>query len=434
MIPAARISAAFEILADIEARRRPAADVLKDWGLSHRFAGSGDRAALAGLVYDTLRRRASARWLMDNETPRASLIGMLVLQRGETIETLDALFTGERFAPEPLTDDERKALAGRKLADAEPDIQADVPRWLWPSFEAAFGEDAIAEGRALAERAPVDLRVNTLKTSRDKLLAELEPLGASATPLSRWGVRMPLGADGRSPAVQAEESFQKGWFEIQDEGSQLAGLVAAAKPGEQVLDLCAGGGGKTLEFAAAMENKGQVFATDSDKRRLAPIHDRLARAGVRNVQVRTPRGRVSGGALAIDDLDGRMDLVLVDAPCSGSGTWRRSPDTKWRMRPSSLADRQKDQAAVLRAGARAVKPGGRLVFVTCSVLPEENDASVKAFLADHADFTAASLPELAKGAGLSAFARFSSSGGTGLQLSPHRSGTDGFFIALLHRK
>ncbi|MBP0582950.1 RsmB/NOP family class I SAM-dependent RNA methyltransferase [Labrys sp. LIt4] len=429
MTPSARLSAAIEILADIEARRRPAADALKDWGLSHRFAGSGDRAALAGLVYDTLRRRASARWLMDSETPRASLIGMLVLQRGETVETLDTLFTGERFAPEPLTADERKALAGRKLEQAAPDIQADVPNWLWSSFEAAFGGDAIAEGRALAERAPVDLRVNTLKASRDKLLAELEPLHASATPLSRWGVRVPLGPDGRSPAIQAEESFQKGWFEIQDEGSQLAGLVAAAKPGEQVLDLCAGGGGKTLEFAAAMENKGQIFATDSDKRRLAPIHDRLTRAGVRNAQVRTPRG-----GLAIDDLDGRMDLVLVDAPCSGSGTWRRNPDTKWRMRPSSLADRQKDQAAVLRAGARAVKPGGRLVFVTCSVLPEENDASVKAFLADHADFTAAPLPELAKGAGLSAFARFGSSGGTGLQLSPHRSSTDGFFIALLHRK
>ncbi|MDZ5448506.1 RsmB/NOP family class I SAM-dependent RNA methyltransferase [Labrys sp. ZIDIC5] len=429
MTPSARLSAAIEILADIEARRRPAADVLKDWGLSHRFAGSGDRAALAGLVYDTLRRRASARWLMDSEAPRASLIGMLVLQRGETIETLEALFTGERFAPEPLTEDERKALAGRKLEQAAPDIQADVPNWLWASFEAAFGEDAIAEGRALAERAPVDLRVNTLKATRDKLLAELEPLHASATPLSRWGVRVPLGPDGRSPAIQAEESFQKGWFEIQDEGSQLAGLVAAAKPGEQVLDLCAGGGGKTLEFAAAMENKGQIFATDSDKRRLAPIHDRLARAGIRNVQVRTPRG-----GLAIDDLDGRMDLVLVDAPCSGSGTWRRNPDTKWRMRPSSLADRQKDQAAVLKAGARAVKPGGRLVFVTCSVLPEENDASVKAFLADNVDFTAAPLPELAKGAGLSAFARFGSSGGIGLQLSPLRSGTDGFFIALLHKK
>lgn len=429
MTPSARLSAAIEILADIETRRRPAADALKDWGLSHRFAGSGDRAALAGLVYDTLRRRASARWLMDSEAPRAALIGMLALQRGETIETLAALFTGERFAPEPLTEEERKALAVRTLAQAAPDIQADVPNWLWSSFETAFGDDAIAEGRALAERAPVDLRVNTLKTSREKLLAELEPLGASATPLSRWGVRVPLGLDGRSPAIQAEESFQKGWFEIQDEGSQLAGLVAAAKSGEQVLDLCAGGGGKTLEFAAAMENKGQVFATDSDKRRLAPIHDRLARAGVRNVQVRTPRG-----SLPIDDLDGRMDLVLVDAPCSGTGTWRRNPDTKWRMRPSSLADRQKDQAAVLKAGAKAVKPGGRLVFVTCSVLPEENDASVKAFLADHADFSAGPLHDLAKGAGLSAFARFGSSGGTGLQLSPHRSGTDGFFIAVLHRK
>ncbi|WP_448952531.1 RsmB/NOP family class I SAM-dependent RNA methyltransferase [Labrys neptuniae] len=428
MTPSARLSAAIEILADLEARRRPAADALKDWGLSHRFAGSGDRAALAGLVYDSLRRRASARWLMASETPRATLIGMLVLQRGLGLADLEGLFTGERFAPEPLTDDERKALTGRKLAEAEPAIQADVPAWLWPSFETAFGADAIAEGQALAARAPVDLRVNTLKASREKLLAELEPLGASATPLSRWGVRVPLGPDGRSPAIQSEESFQKGWFEIQDEGSQLAGLVAAAQPGEQVLDLCAGGGGKTLEFAAAMENKGQIFATDSDKRRLAPIHDRLARAGVRNVQVRTPRG-----ALPVDDLDARMDLVLVDAPCSGSGTWRRNPDTKWRMRPSSLADRQKDQAAVIKAGAKAVKPGGRLVFVTCSVLPEENDASVKAFLADHADFTAAPLAELAKAAGLSAFARFGSSGGTGLQLSPQRSGTDGFFIALLNR-
>src|SRR5580704_14173011 len=380
MIPAARAAAAIEILADIETRRRPAADALKDWGLSHRFAGSGDRAALAGLVYDMLRRRASARWLLDADTPRATLIGMLALQRGLTEQSLAGLFSGDRFAPEALSAEERQALASRKLADAPFDVQADVPHWLWGSFEAAFGAEAIAEGRALAERAPVDLRVNTLKASRDKLLGELEPLGASATPLSSWGVRVPLGPEGRNPAIQAEETFQKGWFEIQDEGSQLAGLIAAARPGEQVLDLCAGGGGKTLEFAAAMENKGQIFATDSDKRRLAPIHERLSRAGVRNVQVRTPRG-----SLPIEDLDGRMDMVLVDAPCSGSGTWRRNPDAKWRLRPSSLADRQKDQASVLRAGARAVRAGGRLVFVTCSVLPEENDASVRAFLADHAD-------------------------------------------------
>ncbi|CAM5767367.1 MFS transporter [Labrys miyagiensis] len=428
MTPAARLSAAIEILADVESRRRPAADALKDWGLSHRFAGSGDRAALAGLVYDALRRRASSRWLMEAETPRATLVGMLALQRGETVESLAGLFNGERFAPEPLTVEERRAVAARRLTDAPQEIQADVPAWLWSSFEGAFGADAVEEGRALAERAPVDLRVNTLKASREKLLAELEPLHAAATPLSAWGVRVPLGPDGRSPAIQAEESFQKGWFEIQDEGSQLAGMIAAAKPGEQVLDLCAGGGGKTLEFAAAMENKGQIFATDSDKRRLAPIHERLNRAGARNVQVRTPRG-----ALPVDDLAGRMDLVLVDAPCSGSGTWRRNPDAKWRLRPSSLGDRQKDQATVLKAGAAAVKSGGRLVFVTCSVLPEENDASVKAFLADHPDFSAAPLQALAKAAGLAAFARFASSGGTGLQLSPHRSGTDGFFVAVLHR-
>jgi 16S rRNA (cytosine967-C5)-methyltransferase len=428
MTPAARLSAAIEILGDIEARRRPAADALKDWGLSHRFAGSGDRAGLAGLVYDTLRRRASSRWLMGAETPRATLIGMLALQRGETAESLSGLLNGERFAPEPLTAEEKVALADRKLADAPAEVQADVPHWLWGSFEAAFGADVVKEGRALAERAPVDLRVNTLKATREKLLAELEPLHAEATPLSAWGVRVPLGPDGRSPAVQAEESFQKGWFEIQDEGSQLAGMIAAARPGEQVLDLCAGGGGKTLEFAAAMENKGQIFATDSDKRRLAPIHERLSRAGVRNVQVRTPRG-----SLPVEDLDGCMDMVLVDAPCSGSGTWRRNPDAKWRLRPSSLADRQKDQAGVLRAGAKAVKPGGRLVYVTCSVLPEENDASVQAFLADHADFTPAPLQALAKAAGFSGFARFASSQGLGLQLSPHRSGTDGFFISVLHR-
>jgi 16S rRNA (cytosine967-C5)-methyltransferase len=428
LTPSARLSAAIEILADIETRRRPAADALKDWGLSHRFAGSGDRAALAGLVYDMLRRRASARWLLDADTPRATLIGMLALQRGLTEQSLAGLFSGDRFAPEALSAEERQALASRKLADAPFDVQADVPHWLWGSFEAAFGAEAIAEGRALAERAPVDLRVNTLKASRDKLLGELEPLGASATPLSSWGVRVPLGPEGRNPAIQAEETFQKGWFEIQDEGSQLAGLIAAARPGEQVLDLCAGGGGKTLEFAAAMENKGQIFATDSDKRRLAPIHERLSRAGVRNVQVRTPRG-----SLPTEDLDSRMDMVLVDAPCSGSGTWRRNPDAKWRLRPSSLADRQKDQASVLRAGARAVRAGGRLVFVTCSVLPEENDASVRAFLADHADFTMTPLPALARAAGLSAFARFGSSGGTGLQLSPRRSGTDGFFIAVLQR-
>ena len=328
MTPAARLSAAIEVLDDVTDRRRPAADALKDWGLSHRFAGSGDRGAIASLVYDALRRRSSARWLVDADSSRATVIGMLALQREMTGEEIARLFSGERFAPSPLTEVERAALSDRRLEDAPPQIQGDVPDWLWPAFEAAFGPDAVAEARALAARAPLDLRTNALKTTRDKLLGELTPLHAEATPLSPLGLRIPLGPDGRGPAVQSEPSFQKGWFEVQDEGSQLAALLAGAKPGEQVLDLCAGGGGKTLELAAMMGNRGQVYATDADKRRLAPIHDRLSRAGVRNVQVRTPRG-----GLAIDDLAGQMDLVLIDAPCSGSGIWRRNPDFEMAAAP-----------------------------------------------------------------------------------------------------
>jgi 16S rRNA (cytosine967-C5)-methyltransferase len=426
--PAARLSAAIEVIEDIVARRRPAADALKDWGLSHRFAGSGDRGAIASLVYDALRRRSSAQWLLGSDTARATVIGMLALQRAMSGEEIAGHFSGERFAPDPLSEAEQAALADRRLEDAPAHIQADVPDWLWQAFEAAFGEGAVEEGRALADRAPLDLRANALKTSRDKLLAELAPLRAEPTPLSPLGLRIPPGPDGRGASVQSEPSFQKGWFEVQDEGSQLAALLSAARPGEQVLDLCAGGGGKTLELSAMMANKGQIFATDSDKRRLAPIHDRLARAGVRNVQVRTPRG-----GLAISDLAGHMDLVMIDAPCSGSGTWRRNPDSKWRLRPSSLDGRIRTQGEVLAAGAKAVKPGGRLAYVTCSVFPAENDAAVSGFLASHPDFALEPPQALAAAAGLEALGNHLSAGGQGVQLTPLRTGTDGFYVAVLRR-
>jgi 16S rRNA (cytosine967-C5)-methyltransferase len=426
--PAARVSAAIEVVEDIAARRRPVADALKDWGLAHRFAGSGDRGAIASLVYDALRRRSSAQWLLGSDTARATVAGMLSLQRAMSAEEISRLFSGERFAPDPLSGAELAALADPRLAEAPAHIQADVPDWLWPAFEAAFGEAAVAEGRALAERAPLDVRANALKTSRDKLLAELAPLRAEPTPLSPLGLRIPPGADGRGASVQAEPSFQKGWFEVQDEGSQLAALLAAARPGEQVLDLCAGGGGKTLELSAMMANKGQIFATDSDKRRLAPIHDRLARAGVRNVQVRTPRG-----GLAIGDLAGHMDLVMIDAPCSGSGTWRRNPDAKWRLRPKSLDDRIRTQGEVLATGSTAVKPGGRLAYVTCSVLTAENDAAVSAFLASHPGFVLEPPQAFAAAARLDVLASRISSSGQGIQLTPLRTGTDGFYVAVLRR-
>ena len=195
------------------------------------------------------------------------------------------------------------------------------------------------------------------------------------------GVRIAAGErDSRTPNVQADEGYLKGWFEVQDQGSQIVALLAGAKPGEQVLDLCAGAGGKTLAMAAAMGNKGQIFAYDSDRHRLAPIYDRLKRNGVRNVQVRAP------GEGALDDLAGKMDRVVIDAPCTGSGTWRRRPDAKWKLTAEQVAQRVGEQAAILAEGARYVKPGGTLVYITCSVLHEENGGQVAAFRAAHPEF------------------------------------------------
>src|SRR6516164_642086 len=328
MTPSARLSAAIEVLAEIEARRRPAADALKDWGLSHRFAGSGDRAAIAGLVYDALRRKSSAAWLMGEATPRASLLGMLRRERELDAQAIAALFNGGRHSPPPLNDREAAALAHDALTGAPAHIEGDYPEWLDSHLARVFGDERAAEGAALASRAPLDLRVNTLAAERGQPLAKLGHLNAAPTRWSPIGIRIRLAAEAKSPAIHAEPVFLKGQIEIQDEGSQLAALLADAKPGEQVVDLCAGAGGKTLAFAAAMENRGQIYATDLDKRRLAPIHARLERAGARNVQVRTPTGRGAGNVLA--DLAGRADLVMIDAPCTGTGAWRRNPDAKWR--------------------------------------------------------------------------------------------------------
>ncbi|UVF21839.1 RsmB/NOP family class I SAM-dependent RNA methyltransferase [Microvirga terrae] len=430
MTPAARISAAIEVLADIEARRRPATDALKDWGLSHRFAGSKDRAAIASLVYDALRRKASAAWIMGETTPRAIVLGMLRLQRGLDPAAVAALCSGERFAPEPLTADESVRLESADLGGAPAAVAGDFPDWIELSLQRVFGEDLISEMRALTARAPLDLRVNTLKvSSREEAHDALPHLGAVETPLSPLGLRIAPGEDGRGPAVQSEPEFRKGWIEIQDEGSQLVALLAGVKPGEQVVDLCAGGGGKTLALAAMMENHGQIYATDNDARRLAPIHDRLARAGVRNVQVRTPRAKAD----AVTDLDGKIDCVVVDAPCTGVGTWRRNPDAKWRLRPGSLDVRRKEQEAVLDRAARLVRPGGRIVYITCSILPEENDDALAAFMERHDGFTPLPLTKILDASRLGHIEKAVRATAHGLQLTPLRTGTDGFYAAILVR-
>ena len=431
MTPAARLSAAIEVLASIDTQRVPAPNAIKEWGTAHRFAGSGDRAAISGLVFDVLRQRASSAYLMDADTPRARVLGMLKLERGLDADAIAAVCDGSRFAPDPLNEVERSALTSRTLDDAPAHIAGDFPEWLDPHLANVFGDDRVAETTAMASRAPLDLRVNTLKGSREKVLAALAHLGARLSPWSPWGLRIDLGADARNPGIHSEEHFIKGAVEVQDEGSQLAALMTAAKPGEQVIDLCAGAGGKTLALAGMMQGKGRLIATDHDKRQLAPIYDRLSRAGVHNADVRAPKG--ADDPLA--DINASADLVVIDAPCTGTGTWRRNPDAKWRMRPGALEIRIKDQIAVLDRAAPLVKRGGRIAYITCSVLADENNAQIRAFTARHPQFGVVPPAEVMAvlGEQAAAFAAATLSSPDGLLMTPRRTGTDGFFVSILKR-
>lgn len=431
MTPAARLSAAIDLISTIDIDRVPAAKALKEWGTAHRYAGSGDRAAISGLVFDVLRRRASSAWIMDDDTPRARVLGMLKRERGLDADAIAALCDGGRFAPAALTDAEHAALSSRNVDNAPAHVAGDYPEWLDGHLAQVFGDDRAAEAAAMASRAPLDMRVNTLNSKRDKVQASMAHLGAAPTPWSPLGLRIELGADARNPGIHAEEDFIKGHVEVQDEGSQLAALFSGAKPGEQVIDLCAGAGGKTLALAAMMQGKGRLIATDHDKRQLAPIYERLSRAGIHNCDVRTPKGPND----TLSDISASADLVLIDAPCTGTGTWRRNPDAKWRMRPGALEVRLKDQIAVLDRGAVLVKAGGRLAYVTCSVLAQENNAQISAFLARTPGFEIVPPVQVAavlwdKTDDFLAAALVSEEG---LLMTPRRTGTDGFFVSVMRK-
>lgn len=419
-----RLAAAIQVLTDIETNRRPVRLALKAWGDASRFAGAKDRAWVSGLVLDVLRRRRSLAWRMGEEGPRAAALGALGLVWGWPVERIAEAAADEPHGPGPLSEDERRALEQpRDLAEAPAPVRGDYPDWLETELARAFGENRVAEVEALAQRAPVDLRANRLKTGPGKALKALEPLPVRATGLLPEALRIEAPrADERAAAVEAMPAFVKGWVEVQDLGSQIAAACAGEVKGLQVLDLCAGGGGKTLALAGAMENTGQIYAYDADARRLTDTIRRADRAGVRNLQVRSP---VKPDALK--GLDGRMDVVFVDAPCSGTGSWRRHPDTKWRLTPQALERRTADQDAVLDLAVSFVKPGGRIVYVTCSVLPVEDEDRAAAFLARHPDFRlrpATDDPMLARWLTPEGY----------LRLTPRTSSTDGFFVAVLERR
>ncbi len=423
-----RLQAAIEVLDDIDARKRPAGDALRDWGLAHRFAGSGDRAAIGNLVYDCLRQKLSLSYLAGSEGNKALVFSLLVNGWKMSEEELRETLEGDKFAPELPSKQDFMAMAARDLSEAELHIQADIPEWCIPSFEANFDEEWLEETKAFGKRPPLDMRVNTLKSTRDKVLKQLGRPDANPTKIARHGIRIESNKPfARQPNVQAEEAFQKGRFEIQDEGSQIVGDLIFARAGESIMDYCAGGGGKTLSLAASMENKGQIHAYDSDKSRLAPIHERLKRAGTRNVQVYSPKSDLSA-------LVGKMDKVVIDAPCTGSGTWRRRPDAKWRFDEKNLEMRIEQQEEVLSGAAPFVKNGGHLIYITCSVLPEENENQVYAFTEENPEFEIVSAGEVWQDLfGFDKPAPWSSDMKT-ITLTPASTNTDGFFFCVMEKK
>jgi len=435
----ARLQAAADILTTMAEQHRPAALALGDWGRANRFAGSGDRSAIGSLVYGALRRRKSIAHVFGSDAPRALVLGAAPEALGLEPDAVAAAADGSQNAMAPLAQAEVEALcrcvAGEGLGDAPVHVAGDLPDWLEERFVRQFGERAREEAAALSERAPLDLRANTLKAEREKVLEALSAHGAQSIAWSRSGVRIEVRRDGkRLPNVEAEPAHGKGWFEVQDAGSQVAALLSGAGPREQVLVLCAGAGGKTLAFAAMMQNTGQVFAYDSNKHQLRPIFERLKRAGARNVQVMTP-----GDEAALSQLREKMDLVFVDAPCTGSGTWRRRPDAKWRLSEDALEKRVAEQSGLLDQAAAYVRPGGRLVYVTCSVLAEENQDQIEGFLGRHPQFSACDVAQwwqsCSQGGALEGDVPEDAAGGEGpgLLLTPARHRTDGFYICAMRR-
>jgi len=407
-----RVGAAIEVLSAFRARSLPLSVLMNDWARNARFAGSKDRAFIRGLCLDVLRR-----WRSFNGQGSVRCAVYLTLRDvwGWEAARVEAAFAGDH-GPGWLTTEE---LAVEALA--KPDIPAFCDN-LMPILDDA-------QVASMLERAPVDLRVNTLKASQDKALKALMSMGAEPSPLSEVGLRIaPPPAAEKGPGVTVIPAFGKGWVEVQDEGSQLTVLAAGPLDGAQVLDLCAGSGGKTLALAAGMGNTGQVHAYDAIPERLAPIHERLRRAGVRNVQVI--------GANETDRLEalrGRMDLVFVDAPCSGSGTWRRHPDTKWRLTPEHLTARQQEQDTILREAATFVKPGGVLQYVTCSYFEAENEERAEAFLKETSDFVWADpLDGLAEGRFREQLQPLATD--KALRLAPWSSNTDAFTVIKFQRK
>jgi len=434
--PGACIAAAIDILAAIDTGERPADDIAADYFRRRRYIGAKDRTQVSTHVYAVLRHRAVIDWWIARVSKgeivpaaRSRMIAAPALVDRWTADDIAASFDGGRFRPAVLSPAEQRlarGLAGRSLThpDMPRAVACDLPDWLERHLAAVYGRHLEDEMAALNTAAPMDLRVNTLKTDRDTARRALaaEHIPAEPTPWSPLGLRLKH----RGP-LAGTFAFKEGLVEVQDEGSQVAALLSGARPGMRVVDFCAGAGGKTLALAAQMQNRGKLIACDVSDWRLERTGRRLRRAGISNVE---RRALSSERDTWVKHHAKGFDLVFVDAPCLGIGSWRRNPDGKWRARPQDLAELVVRQRDILASAARLVKPGGRLVYATCSLLREENEDRAESFLATHEDFAlypAARAWEETIGGRCPA-------GDDYLRLTPARHGTDGFFAAIFERE
>lgn len=423
MTPGARLAAAVEILGEIFARKAAADRTIANWGKSHRFAGAKDRAAVAARVYAVLRRRNECARAASGETPRALALGSLKVE-GLDANRIDALCTDGVHAIGALTAVERRDLTQARPLPTEPWIRLNYPEWLHDELSAAFGADLEREIEALNERAPLDLRVNSLKARREDVLRELTDAGLAPTPLpyAPAGLRLPAASAANVTALAA---YKQGRIEVQDEASQLSVRLADARPSQTVIDLAAGGGGKSLALAATMENRGRILSCDVEPLRLRQMEPRIARAGAKIVEI---VGDPYGGAITTAAKD--PDVIFIDAPCSGTGTWRRNPEAKWTLDADRLATYRAAQARLLDRAVELAGTKTRIVYAVCSVLPSECAGQIGAFRRRHPTWAVTPAADVWRAIaaiqpppGLERFAN----------LTPARAGTDGFFVAVLNR-
>lgn len=436
MTPAARLQATIDLWEQIRSAHIPMDTICGDYFRGRRYIGSKDRSEIAERVYTMMRHYARLGWwcthlgLPDDARTRALLCVLLVEECSQ--DDLENLCNGRQYHPTVLTKEERTAFAQMAEfcmvdhADMPETVRVECPDWAIDRLQALYGDDFSNQMRAMIPAATLDVRVNTVKAKAEDVRMSLTAQGVEARPCTY----SPVGLRLQSKAFLSKtKAFTKGLIEIQDEGSQLLGLICGARPGMQVMDYCAGGGGKTLALAASMEGKGRIVAMDIHGSRLAKAKPRLTRADVHNVELRP-----------MDDDKHRkwfrrqkqnFDIVLVDAPCSSSGTWRRNPDLRWSTYGPAHADIEGVQTEILEKVKNTVKPGGKLVYATCSLFTEENEKQVENFLKHNSDFTLVPAPDAWADAGLTTPCPVA---GDYLRLSPFNHRTDGFFAAVLRRR